>query len=467
MTTSLRQPDDPADYDTDGEIPFTPDGNSSIISGSVDRVRGSMFPFQGMHCARKTVIIPNPADRNSIKHRLRQETKALHNSRHKHVVQLFHSYFDNQHRNQLRFCIIMERAEENLANYLTSDASPANLPDRRWLGCLLVALQHIHGLGIRHRDIKPGNILVKNNKVLLADFGISQMGLGKTIPTTRQGRSASRSTEFCAPEVEEGNTRGRSADVFSLGAVFLLICVMHSGPGDYQSLADVLRLKKPEGFASNIDHVHDWIGKYELSLGQNSWQSNIVQLCKMMLQLDRDRRPLASALELSDLQLSCTCIDTVPVTQDSRLLEACKSGSTDDVERLLCDGANPHLPGAIHLAAERGCTKIVEIFLEKGADANSRNQVEQTPLHCASRSGRDSVVRLLLDSSSLVNAQDEEKQTPLHGAAAHGYESIVRMLLHAGAKTEVKNAMFKRPYSLAKGRGHTGVLRTLDNWMKN
>lgn len=462
MTISLLQPDNPEEYDTDNDIPFTPEG--SLIFDRVERVRGSRSPFQGMRCARKNIIIQNPANKNFIKHRLRQETRALHNARHMHVVQLFHCYFDNQYANQIRFCLVMDRADGNLANYLSCDASPAMLPNECWFGCLLLAVQHIHSLGIRHRDIKPGNILVKNNQVLLADFGISQMGLGNTIPTTQQGRSASRSSEYCAPEVEKGNTRGRSADIFSLGAVYLKICVMHSGPSDYQSLLDVLRLKKPEGFASNIDCVHDWMAQYEMNLGYNSWQSKIIQLCKMMLQPDRDRRPPASALELSDSQLSCTCTETVPVTKDSSLLEACKSGSADDVVRLLHDGANPHLTGAIHLAAERGCRDMVELFLERDVHVNSRNQVEQTPLHCASRSGRDGVVKLLLEKSALVNAQDEEKQTPLHGAAAHGYEPIVRMLLHAGANKEAKNAKFKRPYTLAKGRGHAEVLRTLDNW---
>lgn len=51
-----------------------------------------------------------------------------------------------------------------------------NSPDRvsllrSFLGCLANALQYIHSIKIRHRDIKPQNILVKGDRVYLTDFG--------------------------------------------------------------------------------------------------------------------------------------------------------------------------------------------------------------------------------------------------------------------------------------------------------
>jgi len=85
---------------------------------------------------------------------------------------------------------------------------------------LINGVAYAHEAGIRHRDIKPHNILVKSENVLLTDFGISMMDLGTTVPTTIVNRPRARTTEYCAPEVESGHTRGRSADIFSLGAVF-------------------------------------------------------------------------------------------------------------------------------------------------------------------------------------------------------------------------------------------------------
>lgn len=40
-----------------------------------------------------------------------------------------------------------------------------------WFGCLISALNYAHGESVAHHDIKPQNILIKNNQPFLADFG--------------------------------------------------------------------------------------------------------------------------------------------------------------------------------------------------------------------------------------------------------------------------------------------------------
>ena len=131
----------------------------------------------------------------------------------------------------------MDRADASLQDYL----KPGKSPSTEWFGCLIRAVHYIHTLGVRHRDIKPSNVLIKARKVLLADFGISQMGLGKTMPTTYKNRNASRSREYCAPKVDQGSTRGRSADIFSLGAVFLEMLIAINFPERFKDLNGILK----------------------------------------------------------------------------------------------------------------------------------------------------------------------------------------------------------------------------------
>src|SRR5262249_36731870 len=46
-----------------------------------------------------------------------------------------------------------------------------------WGACLAEALDHAHGRGVLHRNIKPANILVTPyGKLLLADFGLAHDG---------------------------------------------------------------------------------------------------------------------------------------------------------------------------------------------------------------------------------------------------------------------------------------------------
>ncbi|TKA72548.1 hypothetical protein B0A55_07748 [Friedmanniomyces simplex] len=154
----------------------------------------------------------------STRRTLLQEAKILFLARHQHVVRLIHTYFEETDDPEIKFAIIMERADGDLHHH---HLRLGRTPSAQWFGCLTGAVHHIHALGIRHWDIKPTNILVKGGRINLADYGISQMGLGKTIPTTYEHRNAAGTRQYCAPEVDRGSTRGRSANVFSLGAVFL------------------------------------------------------------------------------------------------------------------------------------------------------------------------------------------------------------------------------------------------------
>ena len=56
---------------------------------------------------------------------------------------------------------------------------------------------------------------------------------------------------------------------------------------------------------------------------------------------------------------------------------------------------------------------VVQLLLERGADANARDNDHITPLHLASEDGRPKIARALLDHGANVNTENNRGETSL------------------------------------------------------
>jgi serine/threonine protein kinase len=88
---------------------------------------------------------------------------------------------------------------------------------------IIVALEHIHSLGIVYRDMKPENILVcQDGHIKLTDFGLSKI-------TKAQGDltfTVCGTPEYVAPEVIRNEGHSNNIDWWSLG---VLLYEMYTG----------------------------------------------------------------------------------------------------------------------------------------------------------------------------------------------------------------------------------------------
>jgi len=113
-----------------------------------------------------------------------------------------------------------------------------------------LALEHAHGLGVIHRDMKPENVLVemptegeseveapRAPRIKITDFGIAKLLDVQGVTSTGQVLG---SPAHMAPEQIEGGDVSASADVFGLG-VLLYESLVGKLPFDGKNPAQVLR----------------------------------------------------------------------------------------------------------------------------------------------------------------------------------------------------------------------------------
>lgn len=135
---------------------------------------------------------------------------------------------------------------------------------RGYFVCLSQALSYLHNSDVRHKDIKPENILIdESGSVVLTDFGISRRFPRHTPHATNEERKFTR--KYASPEImkDENTPRDDPSDVFSLGCVFLEMATLLLGT-NLNNLREhyttpINETGKEEAYHCNLSKVYSWI----------------------------------------------------------------------------------------------------------------------------------------------------------------------------------------------------------------
>jgi len=176
----------------------------------------------------------NPDEEREYRERFFHEAQAAGRLLHPGIVTIFDTGEDTE--GHIAYIVMEYIAGQSLDRMLSEKSKKLPLEQALLLTEELAeALDHAHGQGVIHRDMKPANILVTpEGHAKIADFGIAKMNQAyMTLRGQVLGTPA-----YMSPEQLEGEHVDQRSDLFSLGAI-LYRMVTGYGPFQGNSTATV------------------------------------------------------------------------------------------------------------------------------------------------------------------------------------------------------------------------------------
>ncbi|MEU9166414.1 serine/threonine-protein kinase [Streptomyces sp. NPDC048420] len=188
-------------------------GGMGVVWRAVDEVLGREVAVKEL----RTYTDADGPELADLRLRMQREARAAARVRHPGVVAV-HDVGEVDGRP----LIVMELVDGPSLEAVLRKRGPLDPQEAAGIGAKVMdALAAAHQVGVLHRDVKPGNILLdRSGRVLLTDFGIATMedpGDGAATQLTRTGHLVG-SLDYMAPERAQGADPGPASDVWGLGA---------------------------------------------------------------------------------------------------------------------------------------------------------------------------------------------------------------------------------------------------------
>ncbi len=165
-------------------------------------------------------ILPQFVSDFEYRIRIQAEINFLRQIKHPNVVKVYDQFLLDGN-----LYIVMELIDGKSLEDYVKEHGPIPWSDAAVMMCnLLDTIQYVHEQKIIHRDIKPGNVMVKpDNSLVLIDFGVAKnMAANQKSGGTVLG-SVIGTDGYMSPEQASGLSIDHRSDVYALGCVFFFM----------------------------------------------------------------------------------------------------------------------------------------------------------------------------------------------------------------------------------------------------
>ncbi|MCX5365631.1 protein kinase [Streptomyces sp. NBC_00124] len=188
-------------------------GGMGVVWRAVDEVLGREVAVKEL----RTYTDSEGPELAGLRLRMQREARAAARVRHPGVVAV-HDVTEVDGRP----LIVMELVDGPSLDDVLRERGTLDPAEAAGIGAKVMdALAAAHRVGVLHRDVKPGNILLdRSGRVVLTDFGIATMedpGDGSATHLTHSGELVG-SLDYLAPERAQGADPGPASDIWALGA---------------------------------------------------------------------------------------------------------------------------------------------------------------------------------------------------------------------------------------------------------
>ena len=420
------------------------------------------------------------------------EARILARFQHPNIVRVHH--FFSAHSTAY---IVMEYAEgETLSDFLNRKGVLTEAELKAILHPILDGLEAVHRADFLHRDIKPGNIIIRDedDSPVLLDFGAARLAIG-----AKSRSVTSVVTPGYAPR-EQYSSRGNQGpwtDIYALGGVCyraltadvptdavdrmiddplipvserckgrashpFLAAIDHALQVDESDrpqsasewraeLGDAQEIARPPKTESSPPPVDDTaIKEYRKSRGKVLWavvgMLALLAVAGVVIYDPVERVRLAEERNKFVAEVGREpSLHGVNPDGDTDLHIAVRLNLSTLTRSLLSQGANIHTKTnnengdtPLHTAARNNVHQMVKVLLDSGANILAKNNYGGNPLHVAAFMNAHETAAILLKHGAYVNAKDKNGWTPLHDAAYENAHEIAGVLLKHGTDANAK-----------------------------